>query len=48
MKEAILVTPCLTQAILTPVEVRSADWIAVNDELGGKIQDELGLPLCED
>ena len=48
MNEAILVTPSLEKATLIPVEVRSADWIAVNDELGGKIQDELGLPLCED
>jgi hypothetical protein len=48
MNEAILVTPSLEKAILTPVEARSADWIAINDELGGMVLDELGLPLCED
>ena len=48
MNDAILVIPALEKPALVPAEVRSADWIAINDEQGGKIQDELGLPLCED
>lgn len=45
--DANIVLPALTEIILTPVEVREADYTPIRDELGGIILDEQGLPICE-
>ena len=48
MKDAPnIVTPALREIILTPAEVRPADWTPIRDEEGQMILDEQGLPICE-
>jgi len=45
--EPILVTPALREIILSPAELRKADWSPIRDDSGGIILDETGLPICE-
>lgn len=47
MNEPQIVTPALQEIILTPAEIRPADWAAICDESGRMILDETGLPILE-